>query len=934
VSTRTVALRLSWRTARRQLGQSALVAGLIALPIAGLAGGAIVYWSMQATPEQQVLAQLGDAQARIQDAGVGSPVEQNVDGSSWGGSPVQGFSQPDVDTLLPANTRIIGLRDDVAQALVPTGLAELPVTIGTSWDKSFHGRLDVTAGRAPLDTTEALVTAPTLTRLGIGLGGTVTITQPVRQTLTVVGLMTDTRYPRAHQALYVPDGALGNGPAQSYYLPSAPLSWDQVEKFNAAGYVVFSREVVLHPPASPPVSSADGHLFTIVALLSTTGAFAALEVGILAGAAMLVGTKRQQRTLATLAATGTPRSALIAIISAQGVVLGLAGGLAGVSAGILGARAYLAATSDGSADRYPGFNVPWGIVIGVLAFAVAVGWAAALVPAVSASRFDVVAALRGSRVPQPVRRRGLVLGTVLTVAGAGLTLASGVALVAYSALEAQPSPPGYARLLGTAVQILLVAGPLAVLLGLILAMPLVMNAIARVIGRIGRSSLLAARDAARNRGRSIPAIATTLVAVFLAAFAMTAASNATATARDGYGYETMPAQLRVQQRVSPAAGPEMSQEQVLGAVRQSMPVSRAAVLSEPHRLNTFQYNAGKPMPVFSDTRMNVAVSVPAANGCPVNRSAARPGGMAYQTADGRIYSPLARDARCRDLALSPDESRGGADSRIVIGGADELRLLLHAEPSPAALAALAAGKAVSLHPLLVADGHILLEYRSDKQIMASSQSGTAVTPKETRTVEAVVDQPARLISGFAVVIPPDTAQRLGIEYEPAEVLAQLSRTPTDAERDALNGLLDVAGDGPVPVFEFGPSDPYAALGWGALGASAFIALAAAIVALGLARIEGRQDDATLAAVGASGRTRRAIAFWQAIILTGTGTVFGVATGLMAGFALALPGSGTEFAPPWVKLGLLGVALPALIALAMLAFVRGARFRPVARAAIA
>ena len=95
--------------------------------------------------------------------------------------------------------------------------------------------------------------------------------------------------------------------------------------------------------------------------------------------------------------------------------------------------------------------------------------------------------------------------------------------------------------------------------------------------------------------------------------------------------------------------------------------------------------------------------------------------------------------------------------------------------------------------------------------------------------------------------------------------------------------------------------------------SALIAVTAAAVAIGLARFDGRRDQATLAAIGSSPRVQRGFGFWQAVMIAGTGAVLGTAIGLIPPIALTLPGSGTSFAAPWLLIITIAILLPFTIA---------------------
>jgi ABC-type lipoprotein release transport system permease subunit len=126
-------------------------------------------------------------------------------------------------------------------------------------------------------------------------------------------------------------------------------------------------------------------------------------------------------------------------------------------------------------------------------------------------------------------------------------------------------------------------------------------------------------------------------------------------------------------------------------------------------------------------------------------------------------------------------------------------------------------------------------------------------------------------------------------------------------------------------YEAGPSRGGDSFGWVALGLTALISFAAASVAIGLARADGRRDEEVLDAIGAPPRLRRGVAFWQAVVIAGIGTLLGAAVGLLPVLALHLAtvlgppeavatGPMPDFAPPWLQLGLTVVGVPLAIAL--------------------
>jgi ABC-type antimicrobial peptide transport system permease subunit len=81
---------------------------------------------------------------------------------------------------------------------------------------------------------------------------------------------------------------------------------------------------------------------------------------------------------------------------------------------------------------------------------------------------------------------------------------------------------------------------------------------------------------------------------------------------------------------------------------------------------------------------------------------------------------------------------------------------------------------------------------------------------------------------------------------------------------------------------------------------------------------------TLSAVGAHPALRRNVAFWQAVLLTGTGAVLGGILGLLGPTMLGLVGL-LPLAPPWPQVALLVLGLPVIIAVGSWILTRPAEF---------
>jgi putative ABC transport system permease protein len=161
-----------------------------------------------------------------------------------------------------------------------------------------------------------------------------------------------------------------------------------------------------------------------------------------------------------------------------------------------------------------------------------------------------------------------------------------------------------------------------------------------------------------------------------------------------------------------------------------------------------------------------------------------------------------------------------------------------------------------------------------------------------------------------------TAQSLGLSSSAFATLATTSRMPTIAERDRAQAAL---GSEYAIQVEEGPQSSSQALLVLAIVAGV-ITLAAAAIATGLAAADGRSDLATLAAVGASPRIRRALSLSQSGVIAGLGSLIGAVAGLGAStavlFALNQRYAGVWPAPtpypirvPWLNVGVALLVVP-------------------------
>jgi hypothetical protein len=891
-------IALSFRLARRLAletpGRSLLIVFLIAIPILGLSGVDTVEASHDATPAESVHMQLGNNQAMLNIVSppdktlVQDPLAPRVftQSTTDGGQPTvsaHGLKPLAPREILPIGTSIIPVRTVNVVAKTRTGLASFYAIAGEVWRPVFSGHYDLQSGVRPESNSEILVTPAGLERLGISIGGTVTLTKPRFETFTVVGTITDPYLGSNQVELFGRDGVFDGVTADQdlvdsdFYLPSTPLNWTQVRQLNAQGATVLSRDVILNPPPVDPNGNfVDQHPANTIGILfiSLLGAFALFEVCLLAGAAFVVGAKRQQRMLAILSSVGAERRVLFRVMSFGGVLLGLVGGILGTALGLVAAWIAMPLLDGGESSQYPGFHVDVPVLLLIVATSVVSGWIAAAIPARSASRVDVIAALRGARRPPRPTRRAPIAGLVVVALGVALSLVGGALVVTgHQGTTINQN-------LTTWGTVLLVAGPILTLLGVLLVVPLLLRGMMRLFAHLGPGARLAARDAARNPSRTVPAIAVIMSTVFVSALIMCLLGGGDVlTARD-YRWQ---APLHLAQvslytesqdgRYS-LAGPAGD---VASAMNSAYGIRTARVLSSTPDVNEL----GTTVPEYVVPRV-------------------------AEQANGNFLF-----------------SYGGGD-HVSVGSIADLETILGEPLTARSRQTLEAGGVVSLWPDYMRNGQVTLDwYKSGSQSFQPSGQ-----PIRTIRLPAVLQRSAHEVD-FGMFMLASTADSNGIPYRATDVVAALSTLPTDAQQDALRGAVSVVGATLNPQIETGPGKFASGWSWAVLALATLIALTSAVIALSLARAEGRADDGVLDSLGAAPRVQRSFQFWQAIIITATASIFGVALALVPAIALGTPADGethgfVPFAPPVAQLLATAVGIPAVIAIG--AWVIGRRRR--------
>jgi len=907
-----IAARLAQRQVRRTAASSWLIAVLVALPIAALSGYVVVGLSLDPTPAEEAAVELGETEAWLRPVGVpDAGMWQIPDQPGWNGYPIdagtgsyevpEGEPISDPAAVLPPGTETIRLVSASSRLVTEGASVPAGVWVGRSWDERFAGRFDLIEGSAPSAPDEALATPATLERLRIAVGDEITLADDGGR-YTVVGTMRNAAVPADQPYVFLPDAAPVVGET-TWYLPETRLSWTEVADLNAHGVIVYSREVVLNPPAvfDPSAMKQAAQNDYLGQLLLVTGAGAligAYVVVMLAGAAFAVAARRQQRSLAVAASVGATAADLRRVILLQGSFLGLVGGVIGILLGIGGAALVMRLTDDGSSTRYWGFHVPWLVLGGILVFAALVGTASAAMPARTVARSDTLAALRGARRPQRIKASRPIWGTVIMLLGLAFTALAAITVVTVQAVDGEVI--AYDSPLRSLPPLGLVVGPIVAQLGILLSGGWLLLLTSRALSRLGLAARLASRDAAAHSSRTVPAFAAIAATVFIAVFALGQTGMQRQDQVRSWRYAAPIGDLRVD--MYPAAGGALTSEQATDGGQRARDVATALGATELGTVakqvdpNIIGWTAdGRPAEIPDDMVFSMAV----------------------------LPEEHLLDPHSRTLFRYPSEN---PQDPIAVIDADDLSTVLGVDLSPAQLAAYRDGTVITADPRWVTDGSVRIGTWTAQQFidgaipdnvwMRGKGSPAIATPVQERKVDAItVDLPDQPV---AIAVSPETAVEFGIDAQPSFVIASFELPPTQEVRDRAQLEADGTGTTDITISAYFEDGPPSGGFWmiPILAVVAVLVLGASTIALGLARFERRPDDATLSAVGGTRGLRRRVSFWQGLIIAGFGTVVGAAAGVLVPIGFAIQSGGALWIAdiPWFTLSVLVIGLPLAIAI--------------------
>jgi putative ABC transport system permease protein len=446
--------------------------------------------------------------------------------------------------------------------------------------------------------------------------------------------------------------------------------------------------------------------------------------------------------------------------------------------------------------------------------------------------FGLVSALLAALVPAHIASRQDVVAVLAGRRGDRRpSLRSPVAGLVLVGLGVTGAVAGATR---TGSETAIAGSAILTILGTILLVPVLLAGLSRLSRRLPLTLRYAVRDAARHRTRTVPAVAA--VAATVAGVVALGIGNASDAAESEATYTP-----------STTAG--------LGVLSNYGPTPDWAAYESLLRRQT------------PDAQLTQAR------------------GVAYSTPDGGSVSVELRRVG-DDLPVM--QSYGSSLGSDVLASDDAL---------PPGIVGVSDAEAAQAADSLRAGGLV---------VFTNGRAPTGSTPVEVHVTifdsqgdgsegkERTVELPATWLSvpvgaGPQAVVSTEVAQAIGVRVSQVAVLLGGARISEDQEQAITEGVQAISADSSFAVergYQAEDSTRIVQLILGALGA--VLMLGGTLTATFLALSDARPDLATLAAVGASPRTRRRIAAAYAAVIGTVGAVLGALVGFVPGIAVSFP----------------------------------------------
>jgi putative ABC transport system permease protein len=925
------------RDVRRHRGRSLLIAIMVGLPVLLLVAGSTLWYSEDLDTAERLPLQLGQSQGWLigpQPEALQQLLSPNMGYSLEGDQPKQALPVPGYGP----GQETAALGELVGGTLHEVSNSWGSARVGRHWvnlgmlgadpreaPALYAPRIRLESGRWPTSADEVVVT-PLGIDAGLPTSGTfelqeMTPDKPTSRTVTVVGTGQGFSGWGAERVepvdlITLPAGVTGTADRTWLIERNTPITWPEIERLNTYGVGVYSRYVAEHPETMTLRGEFPSGATSPLYVVGGASLGLLLLTTLLAGPAFAVSAARQRHTLALAASNGATRAQLRRSVLAQALVLGVlsagVGAVAGLVGGLVGARII-----GGLAPRhfFGPAQVPWAAIGLVAAAGVISSVVAALIPSRGLGRLDIVSVMRGQSVSPRLRKRVPVVGAALVAVGVGAVL-----------LASFRSDDKYF--------FVFLGGVLLIVIGALLIVPRVLAVGGRIAHRLPLPARMAAREAGRLRGRATPTVAAIMAgAAVLATVCIGMQADTVRQARN-YQPQTLPGQAIV----FGGGGPNQPADDAVETIRATLPGAKV--------LTTAWLSSGS-----GDTAaVKLAAVVP---GCSPAETIPD---LALADANGGYT--VRGDELPRCAAISSDGVFPGTNIVVVRGDnfADFMGLdatqqealtagaVAILDPAvtqilPAQKTYVGRGAIEQMRPqeLDAPDGQARF-YRYTSKVTQSTPEVTAgadgsdlvtlpvVTLNHAQWLRAVIGYSG----GYGALMTEETARRLGLDAIPdGRVLVRGDRPITEAQEGQLVDALRSRDAAASVTVERGFERSDALIIAIVIGVIALIILVATLIATALGQAEAAPLLGTLAAVGATRRTRRLLAGAQATYLALLGAVLGVLVGIAPGIAISriITASFTEHGPdlstvvidiPWLQI-LLPIVLIPLVAGA-LAFV--------------
>jgi putative ABC transport system permease protein len=539
-------------------------------------------------------------------------------------------------------------------------------------------------------------------------------------------------------------------------------------------------------------------------------------IGLVSVAGFSVLAQRRLRALGMLSAIGATERNLRLVMIVNGLVVGVSAALAGAALGLAAWLGYVPTMQQAAGHVVDAANLPWWAIAIGAALAIATSVLASRRPAKTMAAVPVVAALSGRPASPKAAHRSALPGVIV--------FAGGLACLAFTG--------GWTAAGQGKDALLLLAGLVAVIIGIVLLAPLAIGVLAAgARPRLPVAIRIALRDLVRYRARSGAALAAATFAVFLAVGISVVASVRFNDPLDWIGPSLSSSQLVVGTTQSPGAGEMRS-------------LSDAQLTSLGGRVNGLaaSLHAGSAVPLESAAELHQA------------------GSRAHDDFSGTVYVATPRLLAAYGIRAS--QIAPGTDiltMRPGLAGVSHLEMIWDNACT---------GLCTSNQP-----------EPGDHGAPPCTLSDHCVANPAIQTVSALpsgTSAPNTVLTEYAV-------SRYHLQLQLDAWLIQAAAPLTAAQLNAARQLALAYGV-TVETATSGPGPGEFADGATALGI--VIALSVLAMSVGLIRSETARDLRTLTATGASGATRRMITAATAAALGLLGAILGTAGAVIAGLAWA------------------------------------------------